>query len=551
MSEILSRLARPLRSLGRSARSTVLVIGDAGYRILNFSGQAITGSRAWPRDAAGRAGAIAELRRHGDCRLHVLVDSMEQTYRREEIPSASIADKRRIVARRLDIAFPGTGLKRAIRLSPGRKGRGGGQDRYLFAALPDSDEVHEWVGALSTLRRPIDGIGLLPLEIAARAARLNRLTGTAGGRISTQSSPWTLVVGRESTGGIRQIVLENNDLALTRLAATPSGDLSPAMLAAQIQRDIKSTIGYLARLGYQQGAPLTLLVIVDDAVRDELLDQPPPTGDITQVVRTPDEALVMLGVQSASLGQGQPWADPVFASLVAGESLVRPLVTAAMVQRQRVWRTMRGARAVAASVLAGLVIASGWQVALQFRERQAADQLAGKRVALTSTLDQRKRQLEAHTVDIELLGKIMRSHDYLGPMRLDLELAAGRILRSLTEEVRLVEFDWRRVGERDAANARGQANAGNLPPVNGDRPFAASLVLDLSRVPGIERAIAITGEIADRLGREFDSYTPVIVSHAVDILPDQALLGDIDSRSLEQVARNGMQARILLARNGQ
>ncbi|MCB1832914.1 MAG: hypothetical protein KDH19_05665, partial [Geminicoccaceae bacterium] len=210
-----------------------------------------------------------------------------------------------------------------------------------------------------------------------------------------------------------------------------------------------------------------------------------------------------------------------------------------------------GARAVAASVLAGLVVASGWQVALQFRERQAADQLAGKRVALTSTLDQRKRQLEAHTVDIELLGKVMRSHDYLGPMRLDLELAAGRILRSLTEEVRLVEFDWRRVGERDAANARGQANAGNLPPVNGDRPFAASLVLDLSRVPGIERAIAITGEIADRLGREFDNYTPVIVSHAVDILPDQALLGDIDSRSLEQVARNGMQARILLARNGQ
>ncbi|MEZ5823381.1 MAG: hypothetical protein R3C97_01115 [Geminicoccaceae bacterium] len=547
---LLSLLTQPFAGLRRSKPSAVLVIGDAGYRILRFSGHVVEGSSEWPRDAAGRAGALAELRSLEDGRLHVLVDSMEQTYRREEIPAASIADRRRIVARRLDVAFPTAGLKRAVRLIQDRRKRSG-PERYLFAALPDSEEVHDWVRTLSALERPVDGIGLLPLEVAARAARIQRLTGVATGRGAAQQPSWTLVVGRERTGGIRQIVLENNDLALTRLAATPPDDLPPAMLAAQIQRDIKSTLGYLARLGYRQGLPLTLLVIVDEAVREELLALPPPGADISLVVRTPEEALAILGFQWADPGLQQPWADPVFAALVAGDRLARPLVTEAMLRRRRNWMAMRGVRVAGACTLAGLALASVHQVITHFEETRAAARLDSDRLGIADTLDTHKRQLHAQAIDIDLLRKVMRARDYLDPLRQDFELSLDRILRSLGEEVRLVDFSWRRVEEDDRRRGRQRSGAEGLPSPDSERPLAMSLVLDLSRIAGIERAIEVTGEIARRLEAEFGGYSSLIVNHAVDILPGQALLGDLDGRSLEEVTRGGMQARIVLARSGE
>ena len=175
-------------STRRARRRAVLVIGDNGYRLIRFSGRSLVEVSIWPRDEAGRQAAMARLhtldeKTFGGCHLSVLVDSIEQTYRREELPAGNALDRRRIVERRLDVAFPATPLRRAIPLrarEPSGTARTApekpdGRLPYLFAALPPNDDLEHWCGTLPTLDRPVEGLGLLPLETAARTADLRRL----------------------------------------------------------------------------------------------------------------------------------------------------------------------------------------------------------------------------------------------------------------------------------------------------------------------------------------------------------------------------------------
>ena len=277
-----SKLRFPRKNkLFKPRDSVTLIIGDAGYRLIRFKGREIVETQEWPRIEEARPIIMDRLLELEDHRLNILVDSVEQTYRREEIPGANLIDRRRIIERRLEVAFPTSTLCRAIHLSKD-KGNVGTQQNYLFAALPDSDELKNWIRDLGTLNQSIDGIGLLPLEVAARTSRLHSLIADrsvvagkddqAGSKIDAKDThPWLLIIGRQQSGGIRQIVLHNQTLTLTRLAAAPSADLSDDMLAEQFQRNIKSTLNYLSRLGYQNGSPLTMLVFADEALRQKNL----------------------------------------------------------------------------------------------------------------------------------------------------------------------------------------------------------------------------------------------------------------------------------------
>ena len=541
----LSRIA--LAQFSPQPRKAVLVIGDSGYRLLLLRGRTIVESHLWPRDGESRDRILDYLHRLDSHHLTVLVDSMEQTYRREEIPAASMIDRRRIVDRRLDIAFPATPLKLALRLAQERKGKSD-HERYLFASLPDNEEIRAWIDGLYDLDYPLGGIGLLPLEVAARAAGLQRLmNGQDAGK--ARASGWTLVVGREQTGGIRQIVLHDNDLALTRLATTPADDLPVDMTAMQVQRDIQSTIGYLSRLGYERGTHVSILVIADMAVREALLALPPPPGDVSMVVRTPDEALDLLGFRAEELGPGQPWADPVFAALVVDSGLARPLATPAMERTRRARLMARNSQMVAAAIAAGLVLFTGYTIKLKLDEDAAAALIEQQRRGLVATLDQRRDELASHPMDVEVLRKVMRGHDYLGSIQQDYAVTTARIVRELGEEVRLSEISWKRVNGGGDRRSRNGAREASLPPVDGDRPLAIDMTLDMSRLTGIEQAIAATTAIAGRLQQSFDGYSATVLQHVVDILPGQALQGDTGARSLDQVTRSGMYARILLARS--
>ncbi|MCB2053665.1 MAG: hypothetical protein KDE35_05405 [Geminicoccaceae bacterium] len=584
------------------------MIGDNGYRLIRFSGRSLVEVSIWPRDEAGRQAAMARLhtldeKTFGGCHLSVLVDSIEQTYRREELPAGNALDRRRIVERRLDVAFPATPLRRAIPLrarEPSGTARTApekpdGRLPYLFAALPPNDDLEHWCGTLPTLDRPVEGLGLLPLETAARTADLRRLVEagrtsgpTADGAAEdgkdagvrrdagrrTALDPWLLIVGRAATGGVRQIVLHQGELALTRLAKDLPQD--PHAQAAQLQRDVHSTLGYLARLGYQRGAPLSILAIADARLGDGLLELGPPAAGVVLRTVTPVAALAALGIRSPGLPADEACADPVFAALVAGRPLHLPFATARMNRERRVWRALHGLRTALALALLGVLALTALDVRARFeaetdlaRLTARHDDLQTRSAMLTDRLrrdrttgqseDERPgdqetgdegtgRQHDAdrrlvRAPDLATIRRIVAIRDRLEPASLDHEAALDRLLASLTPELRLVRLQWHRVGEDE----RRPANRGPATPDGGAlRPFDVTLTVDLSRLQGAAEAIAATEAFARTLARSFPDHDVHIERHAVDVLPQQALVGGIGGPSLRTLDERGSSADIVL-----
>ena len=556
-----SRLASFLSFAKRKV--AVLMIGDEGTRLIRLRGRRIVGNEPLPKIADGRPEIVARLSALADHRLVVLVDSVEQTYRREELPVASLFDHRRIIERRLDLAFPSTRLRRAVHL-PDAQGKKTAKQNYLFAALPENDELLAWLEILEHLDRSIEGIGLLPLEIAARASSLAgfahdfRITSPTVGaetadpkakaipkKARATSCSWLLVVGCQSTGGIRQIVIHDGALALTRLAPSPPDDLPAPDLAEQIRRDIQSTLGYLSRLGYQRGSPLNVLLLADEELGAELAAYPIAPPPVSLAVAPPEQILRLLGHGSVgdTSDESSPWSDAVFMALAAEEGLSQPLTTARMARHYRLWQAGRLARAAAAASILGLLGANGHALWNEQKQNELRDLAEAKSAELASASSARQARLEAAAVDIDLLRKLERAHTYLSPRQFDHELTLDGVAKSLTAEIRLERLSWERIVDEKARRDRRKRS---LSPPGDPRPSRLSLSLDLSGLTNLSEAISMTKKVAADLETHLPGRVSRIERHAADILPRQSMSGDLDRRSLEAVEKSGMSAEIIV-----
>ena len=282
------------------ARRFVLVIGNGGAVLANVAGGRI--EKSWAisdfedRSLAIFAEALEENRR---VPLVVLIDMLEQSYRREAIPPVNMIDRPKVLNRRLGIAFPSFDIKAAVPLGEVVGQRG--DLAYLFVALPSSPELESWIGFFHSVDNPVTSLGLLPIESAGLAAALSRaVTGDDDAPVD-----WTLLISRERTGGIRQIVVRGEKLSITRLTPAPAAASGPADIAQAISQEMTSTIGYLTRLGFSANDRLNVVIIGSEAMRGAIEDRPAP-GRVTTVLTAAEAAslLDLPGIEDSEDGYG-------------------------------------------------------------------------------------------------------------------------------------------------------------------------------------------------------------------------------------------------------
>ena len=146
--------------LGQSRRF-VLVIGNAGAVLSYVAAGRV--HRRWlinEIDDTSLEEMAKELDKRRRVPLSVLVDVLEQSYRKETIPPVSVLDRRKVLQRRLNIAYPAFDIKAAIRLDEKIGERG--DPAYLFVALPSSPELELWIAFLHSVGNPITSVAMLP-----------------------------------------------------------------------------------------------------------------------------------------------------------------------------------------------------------------------------------------------------------------------------------------------------------------------------------------------------------------------------------------------------
>lgn len=302
----------------------VLMIMDDGVGMHLLSGGKVEFLSTLQWREAGFEEKLADVvSRSGATSVVILNDAVEQHYRKERVPVITMLDRANIVQRRLNVAFPNFSMRAAkvlkqaakgFRKSSGAKdGDAAKGDLYLFAAVPSTDGFGRIMMALSHVDVQIVGYGLLPVESTSLVTSL--VKKLAQKSFGVGSARWSILLSQHRGGGLRQIVVKDNELALTRVTPVTEPDpSSPGAWAADVSQELQATLSYLSRFGYTPEDGLDIIAVGDKTYTEPLESMIYAPCNFT--VLSVDEAMGFLGFK-LSKGGDSHFAEAIHVGWVA------------------------------------------------------------------------------------------------------------------------------------------------------------------------------------------------------------------------------------------
>ena len=210
-------------------------------------------------------------------RVLILNDMVEQHYRKERVPHAGPLYRFVLLRRRLAEVFRPHPIRAALRLkeegaslseqrSLRQEERGVYGAMYLFAGVPMTGALCKVMEGVRLSLARVDGFCLLPVESAGMVRALSRKLAGKGDR----QAKWSLFMGQHQSGGLRQIVVRDGELALTRMTPMADINVDPGEWSEEIIAEFKTTMGYLSRFGYEAADGLDIIVVCGSAPTDFL-----------------------------------------------------------------------------------------------------------------------------------------------------------------------------------------------------------------------------------------------------------------------------------------
>lgn len=360
----------------------------------------------------------------------ILNDAVEQHYRKERILIPTSFDKANIIKRRLNVAFPSYPMRAAIELKE-QKGAGlkNKEDKdvdkskpYLFAASPSTETFSRLIRSIQNTDYNFFGYGLLPIESASMLKALAQKL--AEKRKAPAKAEWTILVGQHRGGGLRQIVVRNSELALTRVTPVeePKEGYSD-IWAKDVSRELQATLSYLSRFGYSPDDGLNIIIIGNKEFADVLDGMISVPSNFEAL--SPFEAGQLLGIK-LSFADGDHFSDGLHAAW-SGKKLALDLPLSS-----KEIADISGPRKIASVVMLLLTCALGGVLYMASMEAQGLyENSRNLEVANTQLVEieriyreeiKRKSALgidvNAITSSLDIDGRIQRQHiDVLGLLK--------------------------------------------------------------------------------------------------------------------------------------
>ncbi|MFP4097210.1 MAG: hypothetical protein ACLFU1_00315 [Alphaproteobacteria bacterium] len=206
----------------------------------------------------------------------IVNDMVEQHYRKEKVPRVSVMDKQNVLKRKLHVAFPNYAVRAALPLKEkvAKTDRTMAGNVYIFAAVPATDAFQRTLEATTKSMVPIAGVVLLPIESSDMVKKLaDKIFPQKEGK----AARWTIFIGQHRGGGLRQIVIKDGELALTRMTPVSELDRDPNVWASDVHQEFQATMSYLSRFGFDSSDGLNIIVMSDSEAGgrvQELIDVP-------------------------------------------------------------------------------------------------------------------------------------------------------------------------------------------------------------------------------------------------------------------------------------
>jgi hypothetical protein len=247
---------------------TVLIIGEDSLMIYGSSGgkSQRLGILNWDEENLTDRLVGFLLREGRKNPVYILYDMLEQQYKKETVPKLSPLDKRAYISRKLKVVFPSNPMRAAYFLKGEAeenllKGKGKEEGTpYIFASIPNVMQFDIIYDAIKKSELQLLNIGFLPVEATGLMSKLasSKLTGGI-------KAKWNVLLSVHESGGLRQIITKNGELALTRLTAISSDNIEPSAWGREAGVEFKSTLSYLLRFGYSQDQSMNIFIVNDSS----------------------------------------------------------------------------------------------------------------------------------------------------------------------------------------------------------------------------------------------------------------------------------------------
>lgn len=446
-------------------RKFALVIGDEGAVLVHVVRGNVKNAWFVPVDSEEGPESIREfLMQDKRAPLTVEVDVVEQLYREEQLPKTNPLDHPKVLKRRLDMAFASEEMKAAKPIN--RKGQPG-QKPYLFMALPTSEWIRKWMQFLETVSNPVDAFALLPME------SLDMVESLAPPPESQSEKHWRIFVSQEVTGGFRQIIQLNGQFILTRMTPKPAEDDTAEDISQLIEREFKSSIGYIKRLGYQETDHLDLVSVVSHPIREALFERDLPVTSLS--ILTPFEAGERLGFEKVADPES-PFCDVLHAVWLARKKKAPLLLeNAAMKKKRQIRQVEKIIPLVAILATAAQLYYAGDLILSTFDSSGRIDELSASIETKKSQLTKLQGELSSSDVPFETAKAASEGYSELAKYQLDVHSILAALATALDGRATIVRLDLDVAlpgatgGRAGAAPPRGGAAKKDVapPPVGG------------------------------------------------------------------------------------
>lgn len=524
----------------------VLLLGDEGLNIYDIGASRCTLVDQVPWNTQDFEEAVADIVRKkcGGKSVLILNDMVEQHYRKERIPKVNPFDKANVIKRRVSAAFPSYPIRSAIKLkekAPVRDSGNLSSEIYLLAAVPFSDSVRKTLGAVKKCYASISGFCLLPLESASMVHALSKKLVKAG----EKAPVWSVFVGQHQSGGLRQIVTKNGELALTRMTPIVDSDIDQEQWSAEVAGEIKGTMSYLSRFGFDPADGLDLIVIANNSVADKVSSK--IDFDCNLSVLTSLEASNLLGLKIGRQ-EDERYADPIHVAWSGKKnSFAMPLQAT---QIESISGPAKMATAASILLLAGCAYLGFQAYSSATSWADISGKLDEARIVNSKTKLEHEQEVAkkaAVGVDFVLIENSTKVYDKLEKQSMKPLRVLDIIGHSLGADLRLTSLEIKPVADSTLALVPDPAQSPpdpNAPEPSKNYDIVIKIVFPANLAP--EVGVQKVNELEGRLKQELPEHKVSIIKQVADLSYTGNFVGEATSNANKDKEKKDYEAQILI-----
>ena len=321
--------------------SQVLYVTGQSIRIYEASRSGVKQLGRFANDAVGYEELRTALAAASAEPTAILVDLIEEEFRQETLPHTLGRDRARLHARQASKLFRSTPFRHCQPV--GREKEGRRDDKVLFSALTNRDNIEPVLDIVEASGIPVRAIHSLPML----TERLVKPLGARSGNV--------LAITGQAEGGLRETFLRDGQVHFSRLA--PETDSSPQDYCRLIDAEAHKTQRYLHTLRLLGRDELLEVYLLTDTSRVEALgDRNFDTANLRFHPVEVGQFARLAGYKNYPL---TPFSDALFTYLVASHRIRNHYARPTDLRRFRTAQIKLGLRAATWLIAIGSVVLAG------------------------------------------------------------------------------------------------------------------------------------------------------------------------------------------------